>query len=300
MARTRLRGIKLAGISIAVESPPALTWDWPAEGLGELSCASLEAEVYIGVSVADFPVPCWDPITYAFDRGTFDIGRVADEWWVAVHGAKRRFERLARFNSRFSEGEVWVSPAALDSITHPMEGPLLDILLTHRIIDQGGLVVSGTAIVEKGRACALLGALASGDSLNTYASEAGLEDVATTPGDRFAIRIAEGQARVHGLPGIGTTAGLDVQGPLRSIHIVGPSETVLIEKMDREVAMGELLQHVYAPVHAPEQTDRLMDLISELTGSISIMRLGQPEEQRVVPFVWGRARAALAFALPLA
>ena len=70
------------------------------------------------------------------------------------------------------------------------------------------------------------------------------------------------------------------------------------ERLANESAAGELLQHVYAPVHDPECTERLMEAASGVARLVPVMKLVLPEEDRVVPFTWGQRQAALAFSAP--
>jgi hypothetical protein len=237
MGRTRLRGIELAGIKLAVQSPPEFEWDWPEQDLAALSVAASDPDVYVGVSVSAVNVPDWDPITYSYESGTFDIGQV-----------------------------------------------------------------DGKAVIENGRAMAFLGF----DDVETTESEGvrsrrtgGAESRRNTPGNRFAIRIQDDQVRVHGLTGANTALEPGVSARLDAVHVVTQSRDVYADPLPAEDATTELLQYVYAPVHDPDRAESLMLAAAQLAERVPVMRLGMPEEKRVVPFAWGQRHAALAFALPL-
>lgn len=288
---------------LAVEAPPAYAWDWPARGLAQLACAPVEADVYVGVSIGDITPPEWDPITYSYEGGTFDVGRVGDEWWVATHRAGRRFERLARFDRSFSEGDVRLAASAVDSCRHPLDGPLLDLLLTHRLIAAGGLVLSGTAIVDRGRALALLapdvgGAGSERSSLGGWLRRERSPAV-ETPGSRFGVRIRDGAARVYGLPGASGHPGAAVSGRLDAIHVLTRSRRVFAEPIAVEDAEHELLQYACAPLHAPDMAELLLSAAASIGGVVPMLEVGVPEEKRVVSFDWARREAALGFALPI-
>ncbi len=301
MARTRLRGIELAGTRLAVEAPPGFQWDWPARGLAGLARAPVDADVYVGVSIGFATPPDWEPITYAFDGGTFDIALADDEWWVAVHGTQR-FERVARFNRSFSEGEITIAPGAVANCRHPLDGPLLDLLLTHRLIGDGGLVLAGCAVVLGGRALALLSDGDGSASVRTTnmgaAGRRESERTSRTPGGRFAVRMCDGVPRVHGLPGSHGHPGACVMGRLDALHLMTRSDKMFASPIDSEDAIQELLQHACAPVHAPDMADLLMRSASAIGRAAPMLRIGVPEERRVVPFDWGRREAAHGFALP--
>ena len=301
MGRTRLRGIELAGMRMAVESPPDFEWDWPARGLAKLACSPVESEVYVGVSIGSRAPEGWEPITYSYDRGTFDVGRVGDEWWVAVHTNGQRFARVARFDQRFSQGEITISPGAVDRVRHPLDGPLLDLLLTHRVIGDGGLVIDGTAMVERGRAIALLSSGDGGEEARS-ASERRIASAAgsalRTPGARFAVRERDEGLRVYGLPGGHGHPDAGVSGRLDAIHFLTRSDEVFAESIDADAAVTRLLQHACAPVHAPAMAEHLMSAANAIGSTVPMLHLGVPEERRVVPFAWGQREAALGFSLP--
>jgi len=302
MARTRLRGIELAGIKLAVQSPPEFEWDWPEQDLAALSVAASDPDVYVGVSVSAVNVPDWDPITYSYESGTFDIGQVDGDWVIAVHGRRHRFERVARFDKSFSVGEVAISPGAVTRCAHPLAGPLLDVILLHRVIAEGGLVLTGKAVIENGRAMAFLGFddVETTEPAGVRSRRAGAaESRRNTPGNRFAIRIQDDQVRVHGLTGANTALEPGVSARLDAVHVVTQSRDVYADPLPAEDATTELLQYVYAPVHDPDRAESLMLAAAQLAEQVPVMRLGMPEEKRVVPFAWGQRHAALAFALPL-
>ncbi|MBW2383054.1 MAG: hypothetical protein JRG92_05425 [Deltaproteobacteria bacterium] len=301
MGRTRLRGIEIAGIVLAVESPPGFQWNWPEQGLGELACAPSEPEIHIGVTVGEVVPPQGSPITYSFDGGTFDVDRVGGEWIVAVHGTRQPFERLARFDADFTVGHVVVSPGAVQACAHPLVGPLLDLILIHRLIALGGLVLEGTAVIENGRALALIagdaGAEQPADVPKSWRRIAA-PGQSFTPGSRFALRIEDSRVRVHGLPGRRGAAATALSGRLEAIHLIARSSQMFADTVSGDDAADILLEHVYAPVHDPDCTERLMTAAARVASRVPVMRLGMPEEQRVVPFAWGKRRAALGFAPP--
>lgn len=301
MARTRLRGIELAGTRMAVEAPPGFQWEWPSRGLAQLACAPVEVDVYVGVSIGFLAPPAWEPITYSYDGGTFDVALCDDEWWVAIHGTQR-FERVARFDRAFSEGEVTIAPGAVASCRHPLDGPLIDLLLTHRLIGGGGLVLAGSAVVMGGRALALLsddeGSIASRSPVSGATGRRGTERTSRTPGRRFGIRMSDGSARIHGLPGSHGHPGAAITGRLDAIHLMTRSDRMFAAPIAADDAIHELLQHACAPVHAPDMADLMMRSASLIGRAAPMLRIGVPEERRVVPFDWGRREAAHGFALP--
>jgi len=302
MGRTRLRGLELAGLRIAVEAPPSFCWRWPEPGLGSLACPPGDPDIYVGVSLGAPSLPDWEPVTYSFDGGTFDIGRVEDEWVIAVHGRQQRFERVARFDERFREGEVMISHGAVGGCAHPLEGPLLDLVVLHRLIALGGLVVAGSAVMRDGAGLAFLASEESGGAtpgVRESSRAGGGAELFHTPGGRFALRLEDdGVVRVHGLPGASGQLRAGSSARLEAIHVVTPTSEVFAEPLSAERATSELLERVYAPVHDADCAAHLMEIVAKVTARLPFLKLGLPQVSRVVPFAWGDRQAARAFAVP--
>ena len=298
MGRTRLRSIELAGLRIAVESTHEYDWDWPKGGLSDRACCSTGADIGVGVSCGEIAPPCWDPISYAFEGGSFDVALVDEEWWVGVHAQGRRFERLARFNRSLTEGEVIVAPGMQAGLPHPLDGPMLDWLVTHAIMQRGGLVLAGSAILDSGSALAVLSA---GNSPVGSACEGSNWDGSVptvTPGSRFAVRPVEDDFQVYALPFGAHEAGTTSRGDLKAIHIVDRTCALGMSVIDSEAAMDAVLSRVCVPIHAPELADKILAAVSRLVVGVPIARVGEIEELRTTLFTWGSPETELGFAMP--
>lgn len=298
MGRTRLRSIELAGLRIAVESTHEYDWDWPAGALSDTACSSAGADIRVGVSCGEIAPPCWDPISYAFEGGSFDVALVDEEWWVAVHAQGRRFERLARFNRSLTEGEVIVAPGMQAGLPHPLDGPMLDWLVTHAIMQRGGLVLAGSAILDSGSALAVLSVGASPVGSACEGSNWDGSVPTVTPGSRFVVSPVENDFRVYALPFGANQADATLQGDLKAIHLVDPTCRVGMNVIDSETAMDAVLSRVCVPIHAPELADKILTAVSRLVVRVPIAQVGQVEERRTALFRWGSPETDLGFAMP--
>ena len=300
MGRTRLRTIELAGLRIAVESTQEYDWNWPeAGGLSARACSSGEADIRVSVSCGEISPPCWDPISYAFRGGRFDVALVEGEWWVAVHAQGRRFERLARFNRSMTEGEVTLAPGMQAGLSHPLDGPMLDWLVTHAIMERGGLVLSGSAILDSGSALAVLSTDAGPVGSAFEGSNWDGSAPTVTPGSRFVVSpIESGGFRVYALPFDSHEADASLQGELKAIHMLDRTCGVGMTLVESETAMDAVLARVCVPIHAPELADKILTAVSRLVVGVPVARVGQAEEQRTVLFEWGSPETDLGFAMP--
>jgi hypothetical protein len=300
MGRTRLRGIELAGVQIAVEAPSSFPWDWPEGALAELSCTPAAPEVEVGVRVGAAPdLQDWEPICYGHQGGQLEVGRSGDGWLVALHGHFRRFERVARFDDRFLVGEVVLSPefASSGECRHPLDGPLLELILLHRVIESGGLVVNGSAGNRDGRAIALLEAAPRGSILQSGDPPLGRgRGGLFTPGRSLALRAGEDSVRVHAMP---DARGLDpqpFQARLDALHVLSASGEVYAQPLCEDAAIEAVLPSLHAPLHAPDMTGRLLSNAKRLLSGLRVLELGMPQGAAVTSFAWGERGASLGFA----
>jgi hypothetical protein len=299
MGRTRVRGVEIAGVRVAVEVPSGFDWALPGAGLGLPTCRATDAEVQVGVTVGSVNFPTCESITYSSGDRTFEVGQVGGYWWVAVHGWER-FERVARFNQDFSEGEVFVTRSIAASRHFPLAHPLDELVMLHRVTCSGGLVLRGLAAVRDAGALLVLG---SKPSMNCMPRDRRWRRLTASLGgrDRVVVGFQDGRARV-----IGTVIS-DVVGegpvtyskPLDTIHVVQSAELAGADRLDRDTAACELLSHTLAPVHDPECAERLLLSAARVVEQVAVLRLNLPAEAEVVPFSWGQRHAALAFTAPL-
>lgn len=305
MGRTRLRGLELAGLRIAVEAPARLPWrDREGAACGE-PCVPTDPDVYVGVRIGETRGPVGETTVYASGRKTFEIGREGSDWLISVHG-RTPVERVARFDADFREGEVIVSPdhaaGLLEAGGSPVAHPLDELLVLHRILRTGGLVLRGSLFGREGRALAFVGrrrAIAEA-RLGRHASGWRRVDPMRAVGDRIAIRFGDRGPHVHTLPwSVSGSRMPSMRGDLDAIHLLERAEAVFTEPLAEEDAVGAILANAFAPVHDPEGASRSAELAEKLARSVPVVRLGMPSEERIVPFTWGQNEAALAFAPPI-
>jgi len=305
MGRTRLQGIEIAGIRIAVEIPSALRRAAQERGSGPspeplfgASAANPDLTVGVRIAQAALPQDC-EPIVYASAGATFDIARSAGAWWIAVHG-RRRCERVARFERDFSGGEIWIAPELAGEGLHPLAHPLDELVVLHRLARNGGLVVHGSTVLREGRALVFVGRDSVPDEVprdRAWRRWQGMR----LEGDRVVMRLSEdgGSVRVHGAPWL-SGGGLSSPGSARldAIHAIEASPAIFASRVVGDSAVSQLLSHVLAPVHDADSATSMLETASRVATLVPLLRLGLPEERRVVPFTWGQRHAALAFAPP--
>ncbi len=299
MARTKLRGLEVAGVQLAIEVPPECDWAWPCPEMAERACVPSAPDLYVGVRVGEIGPIDWDPMTYAYGGGHFHVGRSGEDWAIVLHGQRDGAQRLARFDTDFAMGEVLISPALAAVPRFPLDGPLLELLLLHRIARQGGLAADGAVVLRDGRALAFLGADAAPhraphERNGTWCRRTSAPEERSISG-RLVFREHFGRAVVDVLPDGSAARGAGVSARLAAIHVVDTAASVSAVRMDHPDAVDAILQGALAPVHDPEAADRLPRAAAWLSHSVPVIRLGMPGGRRAIPFDWSGSNAVNGF-----
>jgi hypothetical protein len=293
MSRTRLRGVELAGTRIAVEVPTSIEGSWPAMRHEAFECSPEGADVYVAARVGkplDVPL---EAFVYESESHRFEIAERGEDWIVAVYGANG-LERTALFDDAFSEGEVVVSDAAASDGVNPLEHPLDELLLLHRIVRAGGLVLRGSVVLRDDRALLFLGG-----ARPPGAPTPGRDRVTRLAGQRVVVLPAVDDVRAVGSPWTGAIElPATFSARLDALHSIRAARAVFADRLDSDGALEEVLAHALAPIHDPYCADRCFEAAAGIIERVPVLRLGLPEEKRVVPFTWGRSDTALAFAPP--
>jgi len=297
MSRTRLRGIELAGTRMGVEVPAGSNWSWPAGRYDDFVCAPEGAEVYVGVRVGAAPVLPRDAFVYENRTHRFEVAERGDGWIVAIHGPDG-LERTALFDESFSEGEVILSPAAASDGIAPLEHPLDELIVLHRTVRAGGLVLRGSVVVRNDRALLFLGG-------TSPVGEGGRRLSWQQPGaQRLTGQRVVVLPTLEGVRAVGSPWSHSVDAPgafsarIDAMHSIRPAPAVFADRLSPDDAVNEVLAQALVPIHDPMCADRCFDAAAGITSRLPVVRLGLPEEKRVVPFTWGRTDTEVAFAPP--
>jgi len=157
MARTRLRGISIAGIQIGIEVPEIYDWEWPESPVSEFQCLPRDPEVHVGLRV-DAPAQAdLGGERYSIGAWTFEVARLGGGDWVLGLSRRGRREKLARFDGEFRVGEIVVSADIARSRAYPLRSPIDEWIVLHRTVARGGLCLDGSATSIDGAARIRLG-----------------------------------------------------------------------------------------------------------------------------------------------
>ena len=214
----------------------------------------------------------------------------------AVHG-ESGFDRVARFDSRLEHGEVVVTPELAARGEHPLAHPLDELLVLHRIVREGGMILRGSAVVRDGRALVFIGREAGPEGPGQTGQHPGAEALPLL-GSRVVLRRRGDEVRVFGAPWQASSVLRLAGARLDAVHVIEEVPAVRASRLTPREACSELLARCFAPLHDPLFADQLCESAHGIAECIQVIRLGMPNEGRVVPFTWGRREAALAFSPP--
>lgn len=299
MSRTRLRGIELGGSRVAIEVPASVEWSWPGTHYEPFVCAPEGAQVYVGVRAGTAPGMPRDGFVYQSASHRFEVAERGDGWIVAVYGP-HGLERTALFDAGFSEGEVILSPAAATSGIAPLEHPLDELLVLHRTVRGGGLVLRGSLVQQADRALLFLGARSPSGTDSREPQLPRRQSGAELPrAEQLVVLQMPDGARAVGAPWTrGTGPSGRFTAHLDGMHSIRPARAVFADRLDRDDAVTELMEHALAPIHDPLCAARCFDAAAAIVDRVPVVRLGLPEAKRVVSYTWGRSEKELAFAPP--
>lgn len=156
MTRTRLRGMEIGGIALAVEVPESCPWTWPDAPISDYACPPRDPEVHVGVRVAAVPQYAIGGERYDVGGWVFEVARRGEDWLLGLERAGRR-EQLAHFDPELCQGEIVISREYRDESGFPLRSPLDEWIVVHRTVAHGGLCLRGTAHAVGGRASLRLG-----------------------------------------------------------------------------------------------------------------------------------------------
>ncbi len=163
MGRTRLVGVSIGGLQIAIEAPPALPWRFCGEPAAAFATPPAEPDLHLGVCVGRADRSRRPDLSAAGARDRLEARGFADGFQV-LHRRNGHVEREARFDRDLREGIVIVdseSPAAR-RCAYPLAAPLDRWIVRHRLARAGGLLIPACAVVLDGRAVLFAGGAGAG------------------------------------------------------------------------------------------------------------------------------------------
>lgn len=271
MARTRLRGLEIAGIQIGIEVPENCPWQWPDGAIAEYSCLPREPEVHVGVRIGNVGTDDLAGEHYALGSWTFEVARKGENWVLGLSRAGRR-EQLAFFDKDFKAGEIVLSSESVRRPGYPLRNPLDEWIVLHRMVARGGLCLNASAVAHHGQARVQLGAAGSN-----------LANRWTTPATTFLgsntlwVREEAGILRVYRTPwGDAMDRQLGAEARVLEFSLVEEAVQPYRESLDPGDAAELLVTHAVVPLCDEDLLERVMRNAQRMGEQARMFRLGEP------------------------
>jgi hypothetical protein len=282
------RGLRVAGLRVAVEAPPELPWCWPEGPLRRFADDAAGADLRVAVRVGPVEAPPSETIRYDSGGGIFDVALGANEIVFALR-IRGVLQRVARFDADLRDGEVVVAPDSLYAreCHYPLAYPLDELIFLHRIVREGGLLVHACGVAREGAGLVFTGPSGAGKTtiarlMRRHARARVLSD------DRVVLRDAPGGVDVHGTPWHGDAPLSEARAErLVAVHAIYQSRVLVAEPLAGAAAATALLGNAFVPTHEPVGAACALDFAARLVERVPVIRLGFPKDERVVRYAFG-------------
>lgn len=288
MGRTKLRGMTVADLRLAIEAPATLPWQWPEGPLARFATSAERADLHVGVRVGRLEAPPRNALRYDSGGGIFDVARDGRDHVIALR-IRGVLQRVARFDEHFRCGEVVIAPDSIYArqCYYPLAYPLDELIFLHRIVREGGLMVHSCGILRDGYALLFTGPSGAGKTtisrlMIQHAAAQVLSD------DRIVLRPDGGGVRIFGTPwhGDGELSAIG-SAQLRAIHVIRHAPEILAEPLCGSTAACALLENAFLPAHDATGAECALEFVAALVERVPVIRLGFPKDERIVRYAFG-------------
>jgi hypothetical protein len=291
MGRTRLLGLCIADLRIAIEAPPALPWRWGDDPEAAFAASPEEADLAVGVRLAPLGRGA-RPVLKAGCGERLEVSRSATGWRV-LHRRGGVVEREASFDACLRAGEVVLDPssAAARSGAYPLAFPLDAWVVRQRLALEGGLLLRGFAALRGERAL-LFTSSDESDSSGLFAGLTAASGPRAIGGPFVALRADGTGVRVHGTPWGYAESSIPRSAPLEAVHLLHPAPALAAAPLCGAEAVGAVLPAL-APLDGSEPQALALAALERLVERVPVVRLGAPDAETALRFATGRDCAAL-------
>ena len=165
----------------------------------------------------------------------------------------------------------------------PLEYPLDEVLITHRLAHERGIELHGVGIVgPDGASNLFIGHSGAGKS-TTARLWASLHDVEILSDDRIILRGDADQIVMYGTPWHGEAAfALPTSAPLQRIFVLEHGQGNVLTRLTRSQVVGELFARSFVPFHRHEYVDSALSFLERVADTVPCYRYSFEPDERAV------------------
>ena len=170
------------------------------------------------------------------------------------------------------------------SAAAPVEYPLDEVLITHRLAHDRAVELHGCGIVVKSSGASYLFVGHSGAGKSTTARLwTSQQDVEILSDDRIILREHAGEMFMYGTPWHGEAAyASPAKAPLSGIFVLEHGMGNVITRLSRSQTVSELFARSFVPFHRHEYVDSALDALQRVASSVPCYRYSFEPDPRAV------------------
>jgi hypothetical protein len=247
-----------------------------------------------GVSDIRIQVEWTDELAPPTGRRLFDSGSI---WslYEAENGFQFDFSTLIRGNApykrllvdkQFRRASLLLNDECFASreTAAPVEYPLDELLITHRLAREQAIELHGCGIIVRQTGAAYLFAGHSGAGKSTTARLwTSQERVEILSDDRIIVREDSGDIFMYGTPWHGEAHfALPKRAPLQRIFVLEHGQGNVLKRLTRSQMVAELFARSFVPFHRHEYVDSALSFLERVADSVPCYRYSFEPDQRAV------------------
>ncbi len=169
-------------------------------------------------------------------------------------------------------------------IAAPLEYPLDEVLIMHRLTREKAIELHGCGIVVKSNGASYLFVGHSGAGKSTTARLwTSQQDVEILSDDRIILREHAGQMFMYGTPWHGEAAyASPAKAQLSGIFVLEHGEGNVITRLSPSQTVSELFARSFVPFHRHDYVDLALDTLQRVAGSVPCYRYSFEPDARAV------------------
>ena len=270
-AQSRRLAYRVGGISFRVHTDEDLSLLLDAEML-EFACDAEQPDVDICVSLTDsLQIPSQGPLFHS--GGLWSLFGEANGYRFSLrlaHSTQAPYKE-AWFDREFKSGHILLSQEFFSrkQPCYPLEYPLDEVLMIHRLGLGEGLEVHSVGIVDRdGRGRLFMGHSGAGKSTTArlWSAQSGVHVLSD---DRIILRVRDGKIWMYGTPWHGD-AGISSPdcSPLHEIYLLEHGTRNELKPLRGGLAAAELFARSFVPRHCTQALQFSLDFLERVARDV--------------------------------
>jgi hypothetical protein len=204
--------------------------------------------------------------------------------------------RRLLINSQFSQARLQMNEnsfAGMTRVPSPLEYPLDELLIMHRLTQEKAIELHGVGIVGPDGASNLFVGHSGAGKSTTARLWSSLHDLEILSDDRIIVRedrVCEDEVRedanrifMYGTPWHGEAAfALPGRAPLQRIFVLEHGHGNVLTRLTRSEMVAELFARSFVPFHRHEYVDSALTFLERVADSVPCYRYAFEPDQRAV------------------